>query len=109
MIKICDKSLLKPLILLFKNSSQSSSYPDIWKRSNIIPANKKSDKQLVNNYQPISLLPICGKIFEEIIFNKIYNFLLEESLLNSDQSGFCLGNSCINQLLAITPGIFEAF
>ena len=26
-IKICDKSLLKPLILLFKNSSQSSCYP----------------------------------------------------------------------------------
>ena len=30
-IQICGKSLLKPLILLFKNSSQSSCYPDIWK------------------------------------------------------------------------------
>ena len=88
MIKICDKSFLNPLILLFKNSFQSSCYPDIWKRSNIIPAHKKSDKQLVSNYQPISLLPICGKIFEKTIFNKIYNFLLEESLLNSNQSGF---------------------
>ena len=38
MTKICNKSLLKPLILLFKNSSQSSSYPDICKRPNIIPA-----------------------------------------------------------------------
>ena len=74
MIKSCDKSLLKPLILLFKNSFQLSCYPDIWKTPNIIPAHKKSDKQLVNNYQPISLLPICGKIFEKIIFNKIYNF-----------------------------------
>ena len=73
-IKLCDKSLLKPLILLFKNSPQSSCYPDIWKRSNIIPAHKKSDKQLVNNYRPISILPICGKIFEKIICNKIYNF-----------------------------------
>ena len=49
MIKICDKSLLKPLILLFENSTKSSCYPDIWKRSNIIPAHK-NDKQLVNNY-----------------------------------------------------------
>ena len=32
-IKICDKLLVKPLILLFKNSSQSSCYLDIWKRS----------------------------------------------------------------------------
>ena len=89
MIKICENHL-KPLILLFKNSSQSSCYPDIWKRSNIFPAHKRSDKQLVNNYRPISLLPICGKIFEKVIFNKIYNFLLEESILNSNQSGFRL-------------------
>ena len=41
MIKICDKSLLKPLILLFENSIKDSCYSDIWKRSNIIPAHKK--------------------------------------------------------------------
>ena len=42
----------------------------------------KNDKQLVKNYRPISLLPIFGKIFEKIIFNRIYNLLLEEDLLN---------------------------
>ena len=41
MIKICDKSLLKPLILLFENSTKSSCNPDIWKRSSIIPVHKK--------------------------------------------------------------------
>ena len=60
MIKIRDKSLLKPLILLFKNSPQSSCYPDIWKRFNNCPAQKKCEKQLVNNCRPISLYPICG-------------------------------------------------
>ena len=49
-----------------------------------------------------------GKIFEKIIFNRIYNFLLDD-LLNPNQSGFCPSNSCINQLLAITHEIFEAF
>ena len=107
MIKICDKSLLKPLILLFENSTKSSCYPESWKRSNIIPVHKKkNDKQLVNNYRPISLLPIFGKIFEKIIFNKIYSFLLEEKLLNPNQSGFRPSDSCINQLLAITHEIF---
>ena len=37
MIKICDSSLLKPLIVLIK----SSCYPDIWKKSNVIPVHKK--------------------------------------------------------------------
>ena len=109
MIKICDKSLLKPLIILFENSTKSSCYPDIWKRSNIIPVHKKNDKQLVNNYRPISLLPIFGKILEKVIFDRIYGFLLEENLLNPNQSGFRPSDSCINQLLAITHEIFEAF
>ena len=41
MIKICDKSLLEPPILLYENSTKSSCYLDIWKRSNIIPVHKK--------------------------------------------------------------------
>ena len=41
MIKICDKSLLKPLIILFEIYIKSSCYPDVWKKSNVIPAHKK--------------------------------------------------------------------
>ena len=78
-------------------------------RTNIIPVHKKNDKQLVNNYRPISLLPIFGKILEKVIFDRIYGFLLEENLLNPNQSGFRPSDSCINQLLAITHEIFEAF
>ena len=109
MIKICDESLLKPLRILFKNSLKLSYYPDIWKKSNIIPAHKKNDKQLLNKYRPISLLPIFGKIFKKIVFNRIYDFLLKEELLNPNQSGFRPSDSCINQLLAIPHEIFEAF
>ena len=44
MIKVCDKSLTKPLFVLLKNSAKSSYYPDIWKRSNITSLHKKNDK-----------------------------------------------------------------
>ena len=40
MIKICDKLLIKPLMLIFKKSIRWSCYPDIWKKSNI-PVHKK--------------------------------------------------------------------
>ena len=96
-------------MLIFKKFIRSSYYPDIWKKSNIIPVHKKNDKRLVNNYRPISLLPVFGKIFEKIIFNKIYNYLSKENLLNPNQSGFRPSDSCINQLIAITHEIFEAF
>ena len=47
MIKICDESFVKPLIILFQNSIKSSHDLDIWKKSNIIPVHKKNDKQLI--------------------------------------------------------------
>ena len=53
---------------------------NVWKRSNIILVHQKNDKQLVENYQQISLLPIFRKYFKKIIFDKIYYFLLEERL-----------------------------
>ena len=49
---------------------------------NVISVHKKNDKQLINNYRPVSLLPIFGKMFERIIFNKIYRYLDEHNLLN---------------------------
>ena len=54
-------------------------------------------------------MPIFRKIFENIIFNKIYNFLLDEKPLNPNQSRFRPSGSCRNQLLAITHEIFETF
>ena len=112
MIKICDKLLLKPLIFLFHNSIKSSCSPDIQKRFNIIPVHKESDKQLIKNYRPISPLPMLGKMFEKIIFNRLYNVLLDERLLNPNQSGFRpiqLAAICINQLLVTTHEITGTF
>ena len=63
MIKICDKPLLKPWILLFQNAAKLSYFPDIWKRYNIIPVHRKNDKQFVENYRPISLFGEGNLIF----------------------------------------------
>ena len=64
---------------------------------------------IVENYQQISLLPIFGKLFKKITFNRVYNFLLQEKLINPNQSDFCPSDSCVYQLIAITHKIFEAF
>ena len=63
----------------------------------------------MNNYRPVLLLPVFGKIFEKLIFNEIYYFLDWENLLNTNQSGFRPFASCVNQLLTITHKIFSSF
>ena len=88
---------------------QTESFPKEWKEANIIPVHKKGDKQLITNYRPVSLLPICGKVFEKIIFNSLFVYLNNNNLLNSNQSGFRPGDSCVNQLISITHDIYKAF
>ena len=74
MIKMCEKTITIPLILIFKKAILTGIYPDNWKRGNIVPVHKKESKNIVKNYRPISLLPICGKIFEKIIYNSLFRF-----------------------------------
>ena len=76
---------------------------------NVLPTHKKESRQLKKNYRPISLLPICGKIFEKIIFDSIYKHFTDNKLFTPNQSGFRPGDSTINQLLYITHKIYSAF
>ena len=67
LLKICNSSIVKPLSIILKNCLQSGSFPNNWKKSNGVPIHKKGDKQLLQKYCPVSLLPICGKISERNI------------------------------------------
>ena len=75
----------------------------------MIPIFKKGDEQLITNYRPISLLPICGKPFEKIIFNNLYSYLQANNLITKNQSGFRPGDSTTNQLLYLVNEIHQAF
>ena len=54
-------------------------------------------------------MPICGQIFEKIIFDSIYKHFTDNKLFTPNQSGFRPGDSTINQLLYITHKIYSAF
>ena len=101
MIKICTRSVTISLKIIFEESLKNGIFSDIWKKGNIIPAHKKEDKTLINNYHPISLLPIFGKIVERVIYNSLFNYFLSNKLFTPSQSGFPPGDLCIAQLLSV--------
>lgn len=109
MIKMCPSEIAKPLSLIFKRCIEDGYFPKIWKKANVQPVHKKASRQTKTNYRPISLLPVCGKILEKVIFDNMYAFFTRNKLITKNQSGFRPGDSTINQLLAITTEIYEAF
>ena len=67
--------VVKPLSLIFKNCIQYRIFPNLWKKSNIVPIHKKGDRQCMIKYHPVSLLPICDQIFERLILTQFLSFL----------------------------------
>ena len=74
MIQIFDKAKYKPLYLNFSSCVESGNFPAEWKISNNVLS---QDKQNVENYELVSLLPIFGNKFERLIYNKVYPFFRE--------------------------------
>ena len=46
MIKICGKSICKPLQLIFNQRINTGSFPLEWKKANVVPIHKKGDKNV---------------------------------------------------------------
>ena len=109
MIKICSRSLALPLKIIFEHSLKKDEFPEIWKKTNVVPVHQREDKMLVKNYRRISLLPTFGKMFERVIYNSLFNYFRNNRLFTPSQSGFLQGDSCIAQLLSVIHEIQIAF
>ena len=79
------------------------------KLANVAPILKKGNKQLIQNYRPISLLPVRGNILETIVFRQSLHLSSHEQSSNQNQSGFRLCDSTTNQLLYLLDEINQAF
>jgi hypothetical protein len=97
--------LAQPLSELLNFSMSLCKFPTAWKNAQVVPIFKKGDPSLCTNYRPISLLPCLSKVFEKLLFDHIYNFLISNKLLVPNQSGFIHGDNTVNQLMSICNNI----
>ena len=68
---------------------------------------KSGSKQKINNYRPISVLPLLSKIFERYIYNRIVSFINKHKVLISFQFGFQKGKSTTDALLNVIECMYE--
>ena len=104
MLKICDKSICKPLKLIFQSCIKHGKFLNVWKMANVVPVHKKNDMQILKNYRPVSPLSICGKIFELLLYNSLFEYFIESDLISPNQSDLCS-----NQLISISHEIYHSF
>ena len=87
-LKLIKQDIISPLVILFNKSLETGVVPDLMKLAEIIPIYKSKNKTLLNNYRPISLLPIFSKLMEKIVHIRLYNFLMSKHICYNSQYGF---------------------
>ena len=71
----------KPPLSILNLSFNTGIFPDDWKMEQITPLPKDGDLTQCNNYRPISLLPLPGKIAEKIVHNRLITYFETNELL----------------------------
>ena len=69
------------------------------------PLHKRENKLEFLNYRPISLLSIFSKIYENLIYSRIYSHLVKKELIYSKQFGFRSNHPTNHAIISITEHI----
>ena len=108
-IKKCFSSLCEPLKYLFNLSIEKGIFPDDLKIAKVTPIYKSDDKSDLSNYRPISVLSCFSKMFERIMYNRLYQDLTENEILYPKQFRFQTGHSTEHAIVQLIDQILESF
>ena len=107
-LQMISKEISPPLSKICNMAITTGTHPKKLKLVNVLPIYKKGSRLLVSNYRPISLLSNLNKIFEKIIFKRVYNFIEKNEILYPPQYGFRSKHSTTHALINITEKVRSA-
>ena len=93
-------NIIAPVIAdIFNVSLNSGVFPNCLKTARVIPLSKSKISNLVENFRPISLLPLMSKILEKLLKCRCTNFINDNNILYERQFGFRSGFSTTDAIL----------
>ena len=107
-LKLVKHQIAPLLAKLFNDCMYSGVFPAELKLAKVIPLFKGGKINIVSNYRPISILPIFSKIFEKLIYNRLYTFLEANNILYNKQFGFRRQHSTSHALNIAVSTITQA-
>ena len=108
-VKTCYDELLFPLKFIFNKSIKTGVFPDKLKIAKVTPIFKSGESTSLTNYRPISILPCFSKLLERIMYNRLYNYLISNSILYKNQFGFQSSNSTEYAIMELVDQISNSF
>ena len=81
------------IVLLYNYSVEKCVFPNKLKIAKVVPGHKAGQNDLIDNFRPISNLPVFSKIFEKLSLSRIVSFIDKYNLLSESQYGFRRGKS----------------
>ena len=105
-IKAVVDDVSSPLTNIINNCIVKSLYPS--KINRVCPIPKTNNPTSLDDYRPISVLPILSKVFERVILRQLCNHIEQNHIYNTTQSGFRRGHSCETILLKLRDDIYQA-
>lgn len=87
-VKLISDVIADPLAHVINLCFEQSIFPNELKIANVLPIHKGGDPSNVQNYRPISMLPFFSKVFERLLYNRLYDFLSQRGVIADSQFGF---------------------
>ncbi|KAK4818760.1 hypothetical protein QYF61_018932 [Mycteria americana] len=92
--------LTKPLSIPYQQTWLTWEVPVDRRLANVMPIYKKSWKEDLGNYRPVSLTSVPGKLMEQIILSAITWHVQDNQVIRPSQHGFMKGRSCLTNLMS---------
>ena len=100
-------NILEPLTNIFNLSFKQGIFPFCYKTAKVIPVHKQNDVMEMNNYRPISLLPVLSKMLEKLMYSRLNSFIDSNNFLSDAQYGFRKFKSTELAVLDLTQSIMS--
>ena len=95
--------IIKPFLLkLYNRLLINGEYPRLWGEGIIVPIFKGGNPDEAGNYRGITLINIMGKIYSQILLNRLNKWAETEEKLLDSQFGFQKGKSTVDCIFAFS-------
>jgi exonuclease III len=108
LLKSLKNEISEPISILVNKSLEEGVFPENLKITKLIPVYKSKDKENLDNYRPIAVLPSISKIYEKIVFKRVYKFLDLHNIIYESQYGFRPKHSTLDAITEFVHKVCSA-